>query len=141
MSKKIFVYSTMSASVRYCAAIEGGADMPVPQDGIVIKGGTGVANKNLITPSGAVATQVTSEQLEQLRQDRVFNEHLKNGYLLISDDQKDGEAAASDMESRDNSAPLTPEDYEAVGDVAPKVGIPTDGDEDDKAPRKNSRRA
>lgn len=139
-SKTHFIYSTMSAPVRYCAAVEGGGDLPVPQDGIVIAGGTGVANKNLITPTGAVATRVTGEQLEQLRTDRVFNEHLKNGYLLVSAGEKDAEVVASDMESRDASAPLTPQDFEATGQAAPQVGAPSDGD-DDKAARKSPRRA
>lgn len=136
MTKKHFVYSTMSAPVRYCAAIEGGADLPIPQDGIVIAGGTGIANKNLVTPTGAVATQVTGEQLEALRGDRVFAEHLKNGYLLISDSKADGEVVASDMESRDKSAPLTPQDYEAAGEAAPKVGPATADDDKPKSSRR-----
>ena len=136
-SKGYFIYSTMSAPVRYCAAVENpNNDLPTPQDGIVIAGGTGVANKNLVTPTGAVATRVTGEQLEALKTDRVFALHLENGFLKISEHEADGEAVASDMESRDKSAPLTPQDYEAVGEEAPKVGAV---DKDDK-PR-NPRRA
>jgi len=126
VSKQYYVYSTMTAGVRYCAAVESeGHDLPIPQDGINIAGGTGVANKNLITPTGAVATRITAEQLEALRGDRVFLEHEKNGFLRVSEHQADGEAVASDMKSRDASAPLTPQDYEATGAEPPKVGTET----------------
>lgn len=117
-----YIYSTLSASVRYCATEEGGADLPIQVEGIVIKGGTGVADKHLFTPTGAVPTLITGEQLEKLRTDRVFNEHVTNGYVRVSEHKADGEAIASDMESRDRSAPLTPEDYEAANIEAPKVG-------------------
>lgn len=123
MAKRIFIYSTLSASVRYAASEPGGADVPVPTDGILIVGGTNVANKNLITPRGAVVTEVSAEQLDRLRQDEVFKLHQANGFITISDKMEDGEKVASaDMQGRDQSAPLTPEDYDGKDGVdAPKV--------------------
>jgi hypothetical protein len=117
---KLYVYSTLSASVRYAASEPGGADVPVPTDGILIGGGTNVANKNLITPRGAVITEVSPEQLQRLRDDEVFKLHEANGFVTVSDHLEDGEkVAGSGMETRDASAPLTPEDYKE-GD-APKA--------------------
>lgn len=123
MAKRFFIYSTLSASVRYAASEPGGADVPVPTDGILIVGGTNVANKNLITPRGAVITEVDADQLERLRNDDVFKLHQANGYITVSDKKEDGEKVASaDMQGRDASAPLTPEDYEDGKDgAAPKV--------------------
>lgn len=123
MAKRIFIYSTLSASVRYAASEPGGADVPVPTDGILIAGGTNVASKNLITPRGAVITEVDADQLERLRQDEVFKLHQANGFITVSDQLEDGEKVASaDMQGRDQSAPLTPEDYDDGKDgPAPKV--------------------
>lgn len=139
---KYFIYSMMSAAVRYAAAIPApadGGDLPEQTEGIVIAGGTGVANKNLMTPTGAVVTTVTAEQLEALRKDRVFLEHEKNGAISVQEHEIDGEVAASDMMDRDKSAPLTPEDYEATGQAAPQVGnAPAETDEGRKT---NPRRA
>jgi len=123
VAKKMYIYSTLSASVRYAASEPGGADVPVPTDGILVAGGTNVANKNLITPRGAVVTEVTEEQLERLRNDEVFKLHQANGFVTISSKLEDGEKVASaDLEGRDASAPLTPEDYDGKDGVeAPKT--------------------
>lgn len=137
---KYFVYSMMSASVRYAAAIpatEPGG-LPTPTEGIVIAGGTGVANKNLITPTGAMVTRVTAEQLEALRTDRVFQEHEKNGAISVREHEIDGEKAAVDMLDRDRSAPIVPEDFEAAGEKAPQVGAASS---DDEGRKNNPRRA
>lgn len=112
MAKKMYVYSTLSSSVRYAASEPGGADVPVPTDGVLIFGGTNVAGKNLITPRGAVITEVTEEQLQRLQDDEVFKLHKANGFITVSNKLEDGEkVAGDDMVSRDASAPLTPEDF------------------------------
>lgn len=118
---RYFVYSTLTASVRYCAGQPGEGGMIVPTDGILIEGGANVANKNLITPTGAVVTPVTGEELDLLRGDPTFQLHEANGYLKVSEHREDGEkVAGQDMKLRDESAPLTPEDFKPG--EAPKVG-------------------
>jgi len=112
MAKKLYVYSTLTASVRYCAGVPGEPGMIVPNDGILIEGGANVANKNLITPTGAVVTVIDSDDLERLRADPTFKLHEANGFLKVSEHREDGEkVAAQDMKLRDESAPLTPADF------------------------------
>lgn len=127
MAKKpLYVYSTLSADVRYCAHEQGGADVQVPRDGILIKGGAGVIDKRLLTPEGAIVTTIDADDLEQLRGDEVFKLHEANGYIKVSEHKEDGEkVAGQDMETRDASAQLTPQDYEPektpeTGKVTPK---------------------
>lgn len=133
MAKKLYVYSTLTASVRYAAGSPGEPGMIVPNDGILIEGGANVANKNLITPSGAVVTQIDGDQLALLRSDETFKLHEANGYLKVSEHREDGEkVAGQDMKLRDESAPLTPDDFKPGEE--PKVAAET------PAP-KNPRRA
>lgn len=141
MSKQYYVYSTMTAGVMYAASrpVEG-RDLPESIPGVLINGGTGVADKKtLVTPTGAVPTRVSGEDLERLRADRVFQEHEKNGFIIVRESEANGEAVASDMKSRDASSPITPQDYEAAGETAPTVGNET-ADKSDAKPR-NPRKA
>jgi hypothetical protein len=109
---KFFVFSTLAASVRYTNFGQGGADLPIPEgEGVLIEGGTGVANKNLVTPRGVV-TQVTAEQLEYLERNTVFALHKKNGFIVVQDANKDPERVIGEgMQSQDASAQTTPEDF------------------------------
>lgn len=121
---KLYVYSTLAASVAYTNHADGGADLPIPLPPVLIKGGAGVANEHLITPRG-VATEITEQQAEYLRGNALFQLHEKNGYVQISTANTDPEKAAADMEARDNSAPMVPpdlpEDMQPSGDG---VGTP-----------------
>lgn len=132
-----YVYSTMSAPVTYATSREvPGRDLPEVIPGITIAGGVGVADKKtLITPQGAVVTGISAEQLARLREDRVFVEHEKNGALRVTDSDEEPEVVASDLRGRDESAPITPQDYEAEGKEPPKVGAETE------APKRNPRKA
>lgn len=76
---------------------------------VLVKGGSGVATKRLETPLGVV-TAITDEEAELLRNDETFLTHQRNGYVIIRDDKVESEVAVADMESRDDSAPYTPED-------------------------------
>ena len=135
MAKSLYVYSTLTASVRYAAGApgEGGMIVPAEDGGILINGGANVADKRLITPAGAVVTRIDAADLERLRTDPTFKLHEANGFLKVSEHKEDGEkVAAQDMKLRDESAPLTPDDFKEG--EAPKVAAET------PAP-KNSRRA
>lgn len=136
-----YVYSNMAAGVTYASARDvPGRDMPETIPGIFIAGGVGVADKkSLITPMGAVVTGITSEELARLRADRVFCEHERNGAIRVSDHNEDAEVVASDLRPRDESAPLTPNDYEAEGKDAPVVGA--DVSASGETPKRNPRKA
>lgn len=126
MAKTLYIYSTLTASVRYAAGAPGEGGMIVPADdgGILIEGGANVADKRLITPAGAVVTKIDADQLERLRSDPVFKLHEENGFLKVSAHKEDGEkVAGDDMVSRDASAPLTPGDFKEG--EAPKTSAPT----------------
>lgn len=131
MGKKLYVYSTLSADVNYTEYAPGGGDIPVEVGHIMVRGGAGVANDRLVTPRGVV-TEVTEEQAEKLRQNKVFQMHEKNGFVQISEISVDPEKAAADMEGRDGSAPVVPQDLPA--DLQPTTGDPED------APPARSRR-
>jgi hypothetical protein len=78
-----YVYSTLNLSLRF--------------GDIVINGGAGVANKRtLITPLGVV-TQVTDEQLEQLKREPAFQGHMKDGFITIDSVCLDADKMAKNM--------------------------------------------
>ena len=87
---------------------------------IHINGGSNVADKHFITPQG-VMTEISDEDLEQLRTHEMFQLHVKNGFIKILEKEKDKEKTKEDMNGADLSAPLTPETYKKKGKKA-KVG-------------------
>lgn len=106
---KLYVYSTLSSDVRYQNTEAGGADLPRVVADVLVRGGAGVANDRFVTPRG-VATEITPQQAEALRKNPVFQLHEKNGYVQIAENYIDPEKAAADMEGRDVSAPIVPDD-------------------------------
>lgn len=105
-----YVYSTLTADNRYTFYGNGGGDLKIAEKDILIKGGTGIANKNLVTPIGVV-TKVSDDEAEALRQHPVFQMHLANGFVVIENKKHDPEKIASDgMVIADDSAPLTEAD-------------------------------
>lgn len=115
----IYVYSTLSNDQRYTTynGVSGGA--PQPARSIFIAGKANVANKNFITPLG-VATEVTAEELAELRRNEVFKVHEQNGHLSVSQAKVDPDKVAASMQGRDASAPLVEQDFE--GGNAPVTG-------------------
>lgn len=77
---------------------------------VLIKGGSGIANKNIITPHG-VATEITPAELDQLEANEQFQLHKTNGYIRVESKKSETEKIAKDMTKKDKSAPATPEDY------------------------------
>lgn len=86
---------------------------------VLIKGGSGIANKNIITPYG-VATEVTPDELAQLESNEQFQLHKANGYIRVESKKSETEKVVKDMTKKDKSAPATPEDY-TNSSVAPVV--------------------
>ena len=132
-SDDVYVFSTLTSSVEYRNYGEGGADMPHVDRSVLIVGGTNIPDKRLITPYG-VMTTISAEDFSWLQDNELFKLHQKNGYITVRDKAADPEKVATDMKTRDESAPLVDADFEA--DKKP-VGA----DDEKPASGKNSRRA
>lgn len=109
---RIFIFSTLAAAVNYVNYNQGGADLPIADgEGVLIKGGTGVADSNLVTPRGVV-TEISPEQLVYLQQNPIFLLHKKNGFIAVEESAKDPERVIGEgMQPQDASAQLTPDDF------------------------------
>ena len=127
--KKYYVFSTLSSDMNYTNYVEGGADIPIALPFVHVKGGAGVANDRLITPRG-VMTEIDEEQLDYLRANKVFQLHEENGHMKVEDAAHDADKVVADMEGRDTSAPIVPQDDVAPGGVVTVVG----GEEQEAAP-------
>lgn len=119
MSKDFYVYSTMSAGNTYTVYdpnVEKG-QLPRIIGQVDIAGGANVAKRrSLETPLG-VARRITADQYELLKQDPVFQTHVKGGYIRVIEAKVDPEKVVPDMTQRDESAPLVPEDFEKTVDA------------------------
>ena len=89
----MYVYSTVTASIAYA----------VGDKTIVIKGGANVTDKHMWTPRG-VATEVTREELDELRKIPSFASREKDGYFSTSQFERDANTVAGDMAGADKSA-------------------------------------
>lgn len=124
-----YVYSTLPNSQMYTTYHpQEGSNQVIRKDKqVLIKGGSGMANKHLITPLG-VGTQVSDDELEILEQHRLFQQHVKNGYMVVKSYKTNPEKVAADMETRDGSSPIVPGDFKESDLVTPMEA----DDEDDK---------
>lgn len=124
MAKKasdFYVYSTLSANMDYTGWVDGGGDLPRVEWAVRIGGHANVANKHFDTPRGVI-TGISSEELELLKSNPIFLMHEKNGFITVEQSNEDIEKVVADMEGRDQSAPLVPEDFEAEGKEPPVAG-------------------
>ncbi len=113
-----YVYSTLSCDNLYTGYTSGGADLPQIDAQVHIKGGSNVIDKRLFTPLGVV-TEIDESQLAVLEQNEDFKLHKNNGFITIEKRKVDAEVAAANMELKDRSAQITPNDYDADKDNAP----------------------
>lgn len=103
------VYSTLGQDNVY-TGYRSTHDLPVAESRIVIYGGTGVINKNLITPHG-ILTSISDEDYEILKKNHDFNRHVENGFIVVQKQQEKVEKVVKSMQPKDGSAQLTPEDF------------------------------
>ena len=89
----MYVYSTVTASIAY----------KIGDKTIIIKGGANVTDKHMWTPRG-VATEVTREELDELRKIPSFASREKDGYFSTSQFERDANTVAGDMAGADKSA-------------------------------------
>ena len=119
-----FILSTLSAPVEYTIYSNDLAGNQHPTvnrviDKVVIDGYANMANKHFVT-NKSVLTEVTDEQLELLKMNKVFQMHVNNGYLKIVETKTED---TSNMEEFDKSAPLTPEKYTKQAEEAKADGF------------------
>lgn len=143
----VYVFSTMTAGVTYVLYGPGGGDLPVSQRSVTIAGGSNLPNKHMLTSIG-VMTEVSDEDWAWLEQDQIFQLHKKNGFIQVRDKPAVAEKVATDMQTRDQSAPLVDADFtdkppvpNADGITGSAKPVGSSDDDDDPKPRKNSRRA
>ena len=131
---KIYIYSTLTNDQQYVNYKTDVSGVPKPESSILIRGGANLMTKTFVTPRGAV-TEVTAEQLAELKRNEVFNLHCANGYITISEAKADAEVVAADMTGRDESAPIVEQDGDIPAPVSDEVVVeaPRRG-----RPRKNS---
>jgi hypothetical protein len=116
--KTVHVYSTLTNSQQYPVYRKSPQGENIIEGHVHIKGDAGLANKHLVTSLGSY-TAITPEALQHLRQNVVFQQHEKNGFITVREKKVEVEAAVSEHTSeRDNSAPLTPSDYVAAAELA-----------------------
>lgn len=118
MSK--FIYSTLTSGqtyVKYDLHPEGVHRIV---KAIEIKGGSNMADKKtFLTPLGVV-TEVSDADYEVLKGIPQFAEHVKARFIIVRDAGGNVEAVVADMKTRDESAPLTPNDYVAAPETVAK---------------------
>ena len=144
-----YVFSTLTASNTYVKYNpQGGGDLPSVDRSVTIKGGSNLPNKHMLTSIGYM-TEVSDEDMSWLQEDEIFKLHVKNGYIKVRDKPADAEKVATDLNTRDQSAPLVEQDFSEKPPVPNTDGITgsakpvgsTGDDDDDKPTKRNSRRA
>ena len=105
----MYVYSTVTASIAY----------KIGDKTIIIKGGANVTDKHMWTPRG-VATEVTKDELEELRKIPSFSSREKDGYFSTSQFEKNANKVAGDMAGADKSAQADVEKLEETSKAKKK---------------------
>jgi hypothetical protein len=112
---KNFIYSTISSDWKFPVY----AQKPLPSGlpnikrHILIKGGAGVLATDGVrfeTPKGVV-TEVSDEDLKDLRAMDVFNHLEANGHIIVDGVKVDVDKAVKSMKNKDNSAQKTKADF------------------------------
>lgn len=116
----VYIFSTLSTNQLYTKYLKSEANELARVDRtVLVKGGANVADKHFVTPRGVV-TEVSDEDYALLKDNDLFNTHVKNGYITVEEKNVNVDKVVSNMTSADESAPLTPESY-IVEDKAPPV--------------------
>lgn len=125
MADRIFIYSTLTAPQEYTnyaeVDLKNTIQIPAVVESVHIEGGANVADSRQVTLRG-VRTEITEDQYDILKRNASFNEHVKRQFITVRFDKVDPEVAAADMKQKDDSSPLTPNDYiNLVGQVGAAI--------------------
>jgi hypothetical protein len=108
------VFNTMANSTRYVKyRAHSPRSVNVGERSILIKGGSGIHQKHIGTPLG-IHTAVSDEDMEWLKEDPHFKQHVKNGYITIRKAEVNPEVAAAEMVTHDpksDACPVIPQDF------------------------------
>lgn len=121
-----YICSNMVADncyVEYVPSNDKANDLPRRRKSVTVKGGTGIANKNVITPLGVV-TSVSDDDCAFLEAHPVFKKQMKRGFLQVlkkSPSTNEREKISTEELKEDKSAPLTPEKLSKEGKKAAKT--------------------
>jgi len=108
----VYIYSTLANAQAFTTYKPGGADLMVVDRTVLVKGGAGIASKNLITSLGEY-TQVSVEDYEAIKDLAHFKEFVERGHIRVEKKKaSELERIVSDMNPRDPGGPITPADYE-----------------------------
>jgi hypothetical protein len=77
---------------------------------VVVRGGAGVATKNLVTPLG-VYTPLSQEDYDAIKDQHTFKLFIERGFITVDNKQVEVERAVANMTLKDPGAPITPSDY------------------------------
>ena len=109
-----YVYSTLTNGTVYRGYTKSGESDPLVTYSIEIAGGHGLMDSHFLVNDG-VATKVPDAELEILLKDEHFKNHVKNGFVKYSKSKIDESKAISDLEKRDKSAQIVPQDFKDRG--------------------------
>lgn len=134
-----YIYSTLTGSQEYVQWARGKNEMSRKVGSILIKGGANLPPKTLVTPRG-VLTALSDEDHDLICKSHVFQTHLKGGFIVVEDKPAESpDQVASDMTSRDHSAPLTSQDFTEAGRNPPTYGPEVPGS-DSEIPRESKKK-
>ena len=115
---KQFIVSTLTGDQAYSIFDKDSEGRQVPRlkRRIIINGGANVANKKTLITMGGAVTEVSDEDVEALMTVKSFQKHLKGEFVkILKKNPANVEKAASDLQGRDKSAPITDDDMKAEG--------------------------
>lgn len=115
-----YITTTATCGTDYTLYKTTDAGVVIPVKTISIKGGANCINKLYVTPN-SVATKVSEEDYELLKNHPEFIRHVKNGFIKVTKIMK--EENNKDLIKEDKSAQLTPEKYEKKGRRKPTVKL------------------
>jgi len=108
---KVYVYSTLTSSNIFRFWKESVNGLPQEDGSILIKGGAGVADKNLVTPKG-VMTELDEEEYKRLETHDQFQRMVEGGFIAVEKAEKKVEEVIEKKNlKKDKSAPKTPSDF------------------------------
>lgn len=114
-----FVYSTLTNATKI-VDYEFKGDLPVIVKSVVIAGGAGVNRKRQFATPLGVSTRVSQEQLDFLNSNNEFKRLVSEKWITVVKTggawgAPNADKVAADMQQRDGSAPIVPNDLSSVG--------------------------